>query len=336
MVELREEPLKAHAGGDGNTPGISVVMPNYNGGLLLSRAVDSVLRQSFSAFELILIDDGSTDNSLEVARSFEDGRVRVIEQHHKGVCAARNRGIREARGSFIAFLDSDDTWAPNCLERLHDVLAQTPDAAIAYCGWQNVGLTGERGKPFIPPDYEIPEKIELWLENCRWPIHAALARTNAIEAVGGFNPDFPTSEDFLLWLQIVAHRKIVRVPEVLAFYFHHEGERATRNLVRMAVNHLCTQEYFLEHNPAIRTKLGPQKIRGLTVGEMLRRGYQCYWGDDLRCARAIFRQVMKRGYGTAADWKRMLPALLPLGMHRWLVQKRLPGSPESPHGHAPQ
>lgn len=334
MNESRGKPLPAHAGSDAGTPVISVIMPNYNGGQFLLRAIESVLRQSFDRLELILVDDGSDDDSLAIARTVEDARVRVIEQNHEGVCAARNRGIREARGACIAFLDSDDTWAPDCLERLHDALSRTPDGALAYCGWQNVGLAGERGKPYIPSEYEIPEKMELWLQNCRWPIHAALTRTTAIRGVGGFNPQFPTSEDFLLWLQIVARHRIVRVPEVLAFYFHHKGPRATANLLRMAVNHLGAQEHFLKQNPALRRALGTRKIRELTVGEMLRRGYQCYWGDDLQSARAIFRRVMKRGYGTATDWKRMLPALLPWRMHRWLVGRHSPGRPENPHHHA--
>ncbi len=330
MNESPKKPLPTDTG----MPVISIVMPNYNGAQFLSRAIESVLRQSFDKLELILVDDGSTDDSLAIARAVEDDRVRVVEQSHEGVCAARNRGIREARGSCIAFLDSDDTWAPNCLERLHDALSRAPDAALAYCGWQNVGLAGERGKPYIPPDYETPEKLELWLQNCRWPIHAALARTDAIQGVGGFNPRFPTSEDFLLWLQIVARHTIVRVPEVLAYYFHHEGPRATANLLRMAVNHLGAQEHFLKQHPALRRALGTRKIRELTVGEMLRRGYQCYWGDDLQSARAIFRRIMKRGYGTATDWKRMLPALLPWRMHRWLVGRHSPGRPENPHHHA--
>lgn len=302
-------------------PEVSVIMPNYNGGRFLGRAVESVLRQSLEDLELIVIDDGSSDDSLAVLRSVEDDRIRVIEQNHEGVCAARNRGIGAARGRYIAFLDSDDAWAPTCLEKLHAALSDTPEAAIAYCGWQNVGLEDEQGKPFIPPDYETPAKLELWLQNCRWPIHAALTRAEAIRGVGGFNPRFATSEDFLLWLQIVARHKIVRVSEVLAFYFHHDGPRATNNPVRMAVNHLAAQEYFLDRNPDVRAGLGDQRINQLTVGEMLNRGYQCYWGGDLISARSIFREVMKRGYGRLSDWKRMLASLLPPRLHSLLTQR---------------
>jgi glycosyltransferase involved in cell wall biosynthesis len=306
-----------------DNPAISVIMPNFNGARLISRSIDSVLLQTFHDLELIVVDDGSDDESVAVVKGAQDQRIRLLQQNHEGVCAARNRGIDCARGKYIAFLDSDDTWAPTCLERLHEAILHASDAAIAYCGWQNVGLGGERDKAFIPPDYETPDKLELWIRNSRWPIHAALTRKAAILAAGKFNPRYPTSEDFLLWLQIVAQHKIVRVPEVLAFYYHHEGPRATRDRVRMALNHLEAQEEFLQNHPGIRRTLGRHKVRALTVGELLNRGYECYWQGDLENARKIFRRVMKAGYGGASDWKRMLPAWLPLNLHKRFISGRM-------------
>ena len=305
---------------DAAPPEISVIMPNYDGASLIGRSIASVLSQTFADIELIVIDDGSADASIEIVQSIKDRRVRLIQQSHEGVCAARNRGIRHSRGRFIAFLDSDDTWDRTFLEKLHAALGSTADAALAYCGWQNVGLQGGRGEGFIPPDYETPDKLELWLRNCRWPIHAALTRTDAIKAVGGFDPRFPTSEDFLLWLQIVAENRISLVPEVLAFYHHHGGQRATSDPVRMALNHLATQQEYLRKHPEVRNRLGRRTVRALTVGELLSKGYACYWAGQLKDARRIFLHVMKSGYGNARDWRRMLPSLLPLPWHRFLVR----------------
>lgn len=304
-------------------PAISVIMPNYNGALLISRGIDSVIRQTFLDFELIVVDDGSKDESVSVVKRFRDQRIHLLQQDHEGVCAARNRGIGHARGEYIAFLDSDDTWAPTFLDRLHEAIVHTPDAAIAYCGWQNIGLRSERDKGFIPPDYETSAKLEFWVRNTRWPIHAALTKKEAIVAAGGFNSRYPTSEDFLLWLEILSENKIVRVPEVLAFYYHHGGPRATNDRVRMAFNHLCAQGDYLQRHPNVRRTLGRQKVRELTLGELLKRGYECYWQDDLKGARQIFRRVMKAGYGDANDWKRMLPAWLPFNLHKWLVRERM-------------
>lgn len=315
--------LATPANREADVPMISVIMPNFNGAQLISRSINSVLLQTFHDLELIVVDDGSKDESIAVVKGSPDKRIRLFQQDHEGVCAARNRGIDHARGKYIAFLDSDDTWAPTCLARLHEAILRAPDAAIAYCGWQNIGLGGGRDKAFIPPDYETPDKLELWIRNTRWPIHAALTRKDAIVAVGGFNPRYPTSEDYLLWLKIVGENKIVRVPEVLAFYYHHNGPRATGNKVRMALNHLGAQRDYLQEHPSVRKMLGWHKVRDLTVGELLKRGYECYWQDDLESARKIFQRVMKAGYGDANDWKRMLPALLPLNLHKRLLRQRM-------------
>ncbi len=298
---------------------ISVIMPCYNAGKNIVDSVKSVLQQTHQAIELIVINDGSSDDSLEVLGTFEDPRIKIVTQSNQGVCAARNRGLAMAQGEYIAFLDADDTWAPTALEQLFLGLHTRPDVALAYCGWQNVGLDNGRGKPFIPPDYETPDKLSLWIQNCRWPIHAALTRRNAIQSVGGFDARYPTSEDFLLWLRIVTNNKIIRVPEVLAFYYHHEGPRATDDQVRLALNHLSAQWTYLHENSDVRKTLGRSKTRELTFGVLLKRGYNCYWQGDLISARSIFRRVMMAGYGDLKDWKRMLPAFLPLTIHKRLV-----------------
>ena len=324
MSALPRQPSTVPTGRGIDAPEISVIMPNYNGARLIGLSVESVLVQSFRSIELLVIDDGSGDDSIRVVEAIRDPRIRLIRQTHQGVCAARNRGIREAKGTYIAFLDSDDTWSATCLERLHNALTRAPNAALAYCGWQNVGLRRGRCERFVPPDYETPDKLELWLRNSRWPIHAALSRKDAIVAAGGFDPRFPTSEDFLLWLRIVAEHEIVRVPEVLAFYYHHDGSRATSNRVPMALNHLDAQLEYLRQRPSVVRTLGRRKIRDLTLGELLAKGNECYWQGDLECARRIFKRVMQSGYGSATDWKRMLPALLPIGMHRQILHKLTP------------
>ena len=113
-------------------PRVSVVVPVYNKGRYLRRAVDSVLAQSFTDFELILVDDGSTDDSLAVAREYTDPRVRVIRQANSGAGAARNRGIDEARATMIAFLDGDDEWVPAFLDQMMALVREYPHAGL-YC-----------------------------------------------------------------------------------------------------------------------------------------------------------------------------------------------------------
>jgi glycosyltransferase involved in cell wall biosynthesis len=114
------------------TPQVSVVVPIYNKEQYLRRAVDSVLAQSFTDFELVLVDDGSTDGSLAVARSYTDPRIRVVCQANGGEGAARNRGIDQARGPMLAFLDGDDAWDPSFLHEMVALARDHPQAGL-YC-----------------------------------------------------------------------------------------------------------------------------------------------------------------------------------------------------------
>lgn len=303
-------------------PTISIIMPCYNEAKHVERSILSVQAQTRGDWELIVVDDGSTDGSwpLLTSLSATEPRIKLLRQQNAGAGAARNRGLGVARGRFIAFLDADDTWDPRFLEVMSAALDNNPEAGIAYCGWQNVGLPGGQGLPFIPPDYETPAKLEALLEGCRWPIHGALTRAPLIRGCGGFDETLSSCMDYDLWLRLGTEQRLQRIPAVLAFYHHHDGNQITHNRSRVALNHFRTQGKFLEHHPHVGRRLGAFRVRQLTVGELLRRGYAAYWQRDLPAARAIFRVVMKYRYGTAKDWLHMLPCLLPLCVHARVLQ----------------
>ena len=293
-------------------------MPCYNREDTITKSIDSVIAQTFTDWELLIVDDGSTDGSRQVVLNYDDPRIILHVQQNTGVCGARNTGLKLATADMVAFLDADDTWAPDCLYKLHHALSGS-DASLAYCGWQNIGLPGGQGEPFIPPNYETPKKIELLFQSCRWPIHACLSDKAAIIAAGMFNEAIQTSEDFLLWLNIAIKHKITCVPEVLAYYHFHDGQQATTDKARLAVNHYRTQQLFLAQHPNCNTlPVGP-RLKRMMQGELLKKGYECYWKRDLHCARTIFKQVMKYRYGNFSDWKYMLPSLLPYALHRRLL-----------------
>ena len=305
-------------------PAVSIVMPCYNAAAHLAASIDSVHRQSFADWELIIVDDGSSDDSWAVlqAATQSDARIRTFRQANSGAAAARNHGLRQSRGRHIAFLDADDTWHPEFLARMVDALMTHPDVGIAYCGWQNLGLRKGLNEPFIPPEYENANKSESLFGHCRWPIHGALTYRRIILDAGCFDETLDSCMDFDLWLRIGTTHQLLRVPHVLAYYHHHDGNQITRNRSRTALNHSRVQQKFLQANPAFVSTLGKARIRELTTGELLKRGYECYWQRDLPAARNIFRAVMKQGYGTLSDWKYMLPAWLPESWHRWLLEKR--------------
>ncbi|MDD5578640.1 MAG: glycosyltransferase [Methylobacter sp.] len=304
------------------SPIISVIMPCFNAEKHLPASIASVFNQTYSNLELIVINDGSTDNSLKILQSIDDDRLRILNQHNAGVCHARNQGIHMTKGELIAFLDADDTWHPECLNKLHQSLHNNKSAALAYCGWQNVGLSGGQGEPYVPPDYETLDKLTLLFANCCWPIHACLTRKQAIFDANFFDERLVTSEDFLLWLQIGSRSTIVRVPEVLAFYHFHNGNQATQNKEKTALNHWRAQQLFLDNNPDIAHIPGMKNSRKIMLAELLQRGFECYWKRDLQAARVIFRKVMLLGYGSFHDWKYMLPSFLPYFLHAFLLNQR--------------
>lgn len=301
---------------------ISVVMPCFNAEVNIENSILSVLQQTESNFELIVVDDGSSDSSLTILNqlALKDSRIKVFSKHNEGAGPTRNYGLQQVSGEYIAFLDSDDYWDNDFLKLMKLALEQS-EASLVYCGWQNIGIEGGRGEPFIPPDYENNHKYETFLGGCRWPIHGALTRHTAIDSVGGFDNRLTSCMDYDLWIKIAATHKIQLVPKVLSYYLHHEGEQITKNKVRLAFNHWQVQKNFLTEHPEVTEILGKEKIRNLTIGELLRRGYDCYWQRDLKSARSMFKIVMMHRYGTLRDWKYMLPSVLPYPLHKILLQK---------------
>jgi glycosyltransferase involved in cell wall biosynthesis len=314
-------------------PQVSIVMPCYNAARHLPRSIGSVQAQTFGGWELIAVDDGSTDDTWAVlsALAAQDGRIRPVQQANAGAAAARNRGLDEAGAPLVAFLDADDTWEPEFLQKMSAALADDPQAGIAYCGWQQHGLGGGRDEPFVPPEYETGDKVDVFLGGCRWPIHAALTRRALIMEAGKFDATLSSCMDYDLWLRLAPQVRLVRVPEVLAHYWHHGGGQITSNRARIALNHWRAQRKFLATHPEQAAHLGARRVRELTAGELLQRGYASYWRRDLPAARAIFRAVMRQGYGGVRDWAYMLPAWLPLPWHAWLLQHRDRKVPHADH-----
>ena len=304
-------------------PTISVIMPCYNEAKQLNRSIASVYEQTFADIELIVVDDGSSDNSLGVLAELSKRypSLRYFSQCNKGAGPARNHGLKEARGQMIAFLDADDSWHVDCLKMLHAALTKAPNAAIAYCGWQNIGLEENRCQPFVPPDYEQANKEEIFLRGCRWPIHAALTRGDIIHNAGGFDENWTSCMDYDLWLRIAPFNEIVLVPEILAYYHHYDGEQITHNRSRIALNHWRIQQKFLDNHPETRTLLGTNKINEITSGELLHRAYTCYWSRDLKAAHALFRVVFYKFYFSKTDLKYLIPSLLPYNLYQLLIDK---------------
>ena len=184
----------------GKKPQVSVIIPTYNRGWILKEAIDSVLAQDYKDFELIVVDDGSTDNTSEVLAPYGND-IRIFFQKNKGVSAARNRGITEASGQYIAFLDSDDLWLPRKLSTQIDFLNQMPDALI--CQTEEIWIrNGRRVNPKKRHKKPSGMIFEPSLELCLVSPSAVMIRRSLFDRVGEFDVTLPACEDYDLWLRI--------------------------------------------------------------------------------------------------------------------------------------
>ena len=301
---------------------ISVIMPCYNAATFIEEAVNSVMNQTYTDVELIVVDDGSTDGSVNILQQLaaqHSQRLSLLFQDHKGPYPARNLGLQHARGGYVAFLDADDYWTPNTLEKLATAL-DTRQSDIAYCGWQNVGTGAPGTEPYIPPDYSQMDMAEEFLRSCPWPIHAALVRQEAINAVKGFSERCFSAMDYDLWLRLYAHtQKIVRVPEVMAFYRWHDKGQISKTKWKQVLNALQVRRDFVAHHPERVAHLSEKKVRELSDGFLLREAYRAYWQRNLLDAQKLFRHALMQGLWKTSDLKYLIPALLPSALFQRLV-----------------
>jgi glycosyltransferase involved in cell wall biosynthesis len=241
---------------------VSVVIPAYNRVDFLGRAIDSVLDQRYENVEAIVVDDGSSDGTADLAeeRAALDPRVRVIRTPHLGVSAARNAGIRQVRGDYVAFLDADDWLSEDKLSLQVGALLAHPDVDLVYSDHQLVmesdgGVRDERrGHPPRP----FPEILVYrnW-----FAIMAALARRALIDRVGGFDPTLHGGEDWDFWYRCALEGTFLYVPGVVGLYRQHGGQSHRNHAMmeegrrRFSVKHFrddrvrmrrCMSYYYLQ------------------------------------------------------------------------------------------
>lgn len=195
-----------------------MIIPCYNAMRFLPQAVDSVLAQTYQDFEIILVNDGSTDKIEQWASTLEDSRIHFVSQVNQGTAIARNTGLKHAVGEYIAFLDADDLWHPLKLEKQVDALAENPDVGFVYT-W--VLLIDKQGKP-LDKLWKISYEGNVWTRLIEGNIIACgsvpMIRRACIETVGLFEKFSFGCEDWDFWLRVSAHVSFKVVREVLAYY----------------------------------------------------------------------------------------------------------------------
>lgn len=194
-------------------PKLSVVIPTYNRAALISRALDSVLAQSRQADEILVVDDGSTDNTMDVI-SDRYPRISLLRQENKGVSAARNLGIRHAKGEWIALLDSDDEWKPDKLEKQLQILKDNPDYRICHSNetWIRHGI---RVNPMKKHRKYGGHIFRHCLPLCVISPSSVVIHRTVFDDIGYFDESLPACEDYDLWLRICSRYPVLYLDEEL-------------------------------------------------------------------------------------------------------------------------
>lgn len=285
-------------------PKYSVIIPLYNKELYVKKALESVMSQTCKDFELIIVDDGSTDNSATICEEYlsrlSSLDSRLIRQANSGVAAARNNGVKASKGDYVAFLDADDWWEPTFLEEIDKLITEYSDAGI-YCtnyvyykpGKTHVALKLERGYMNYPEAYLHGEMPVTSISTCM--------PRRIFDETGGFPVGIKLGEDFLLWAKTAVHHKVAFCEKPLAYYNNDVPvtARATRNLYAPEHNmlfNLASLENEIEHSEISSqySELWKALLDKLRVCGLLE-----YWLDG-RYHEAAAKELQK------VDWSKQL------------------------------
>ena len=223
---------------------VSVIIPAYNGDLYLSEAIDGVLSQTFGEYEIIVVDDGSTDNTRQIARQYGD-RVNYLSQANQGVAASRNLGIAAARGEYIAFLDQDDVFLPHKLASQVELLDRNSSLGLVNSGWQIVDQAGTV-KAAVQPWQQIPQlscaNLIIWK-----PVFlgAMLFRRSWLERSGGFNSTLSQTPDVDLVMRLAMMGcPAAWVEQTTVKYRQHEANASKNTLLQARELNEITSRFF--------------------------------------------------------------------------------------------
>lgn len=210
---------------------VSVVIPAYNCAPYIAETLRSIASQDHTRIEIIVVDDGSTDNTIQVIEDIRGQlqiEVRIITQANGGAARARNAGIEASRGEFVAFMDADDYWFPEKISAQIGALRNFPDHGIVYCSWREWDgkLAPERVRSSADTDVpmsEVDSAESGWLftrllMSCIVWTSAVMARREVLDAVGRFDPRFRRGQDYDYWIRASQHTRILKLARVMALY----------------------------------------------------------------------------------------------------------------------
>ena len=234
-------------------PKVSIITPAFNAAATILETIKSVQEQTFSDWGLIVVDDGSTDQTIQIVQSVPDPKIKILKQKKQGAGAARNRGIRDASGAYIAFLDADDLWKPNKLTQQVTHMDQDNTLGLIHTDfemfYENPVLETITYFDRSPHTNEIYHEI---LTGCFVGCLTVMVRKEVLDDVGLFDPELDVAQDWDLWIRILKKYKSLHLPESTAFYrFNPSGnskspERKVKGEWQVIQKHLLQREIPVE------------------------------------------------------------------------------------------
>jgi glycosyltransferase involved in cell wall biosynthesis len=228
-------------------PNVSVVIATHNHGKFLAQAIESALTQSLTEIEVLVIDDGSTDETPEVVRRFlGDRRVLYERSEHLGPAAAKNVGVRMAQAPFIAFLDADDVWLPGKLERQLHVFNADPELGVVYARRLLIDESGTELE-YVQPPLHRGQVLNTLFRTAFICCSSAVVRAGVFDDVGLFDEGLPLAIDYELWLRVALHYRFDYVDEPLVLYRTGHASLSQRHLERMNTVQFIISRFVAEH-----------------------------------------------------------------------------------------
>ena len=277
------------------SPSVSVVIATYNRARLLPQTIDSVLNQQFQDFELIVVDDGSTDDTREVLRGYEP-RVRYIYQENRGPSAARNLGVRHAKGSWIAIQDSDDLCAPEHLAALHAYVQAHPECGMVFGNGGYLGGKEHHRDTIVPLDKSrrlARDGVRLvdHFERSIVRLQAALISKRCYDALGGHDESLWLCMDLDLSFRLFMSYPVAYIDRVVFLYRRHQGN-ISRNEELRTLENIRVIEKLLKEYPEARRLLGQTTIDHRVAYRYYRLAKGRWKRDQFEQARSALRQAI--------------------------------------------
>jgi len=291
-------------------PDVDVIIPTYNRAHLLPVAIRSVLKQTFTNFKLIVVDDASIDKTLQVVQRFNDKRIKYIRHNHtKGGSAARNTGIDASRSEYIAFLDSDDEWLPNKLQKQMDLFRKSHEqTGLIYTWLAHIYEDGQI--KHSKPTYRENAYKELLVKNFVGSTSSGVIKRNVLSFVNGFDESLPARQDMDFWVRIAEHFELNCVPEVLVNVYHGQSsERITCNKDRQ----LAARDLFYQKHKDRMLKAGVAHLHLCDIGQFFREYF-----DDISKVRRYFFEAIRLGPKSCRPYLLLLSTLLPKSVFKTL------------------